>query len=270
MDTLIYIISKLVGALVRPESWLIIGMGLALLALLLRRLQLAGFVLGLTFCATLLVAIFPLGELLLQPLEARYPANPPLEQVDGIIVLGGGEDPAKSVFWGQTQLREGAERYTAALELARRFPQAQVLFAGGKGQLRDLAGGGTSEGSVAQAFFSAQGLAPGRLLLEQESRNTIENASHSFALAQPKVGQNWVLVTSAFHMPRAMHAFSRAGWPGLVAYPVDHRSGKFVDGIGWDLADNLRVLNTALNEYVGLLVYGGWRRDALPGEAGSE
>ena len=262
MDTLIFIISKLVGALVRPESWLIIGMGLGLLALLCRRLRIAGFVLGLTFSATLLLAIFPLGELLLQPLETRYPANPALERVDGIIVLGGGEDPAKSAFWNQPQLREGAERYTAALELARRFPQAQVLFAGGKGQLRDLDGGGVSEGSVAQAFFEAQGLQPSRLLLEQSSRNTSENAQNSFALAQPQPGQTWVLVTSAFHLQRAMHSFSKAGWSGLVPYPVDYRSGKFVDGIGWALADNLRVLNTALTEYVGLLVYGGLDDDA--------
>lgn len=256
MDTLLFIISKLVGALIRPESWLIIATGLALLALLLRRLRLAGFVLGLTFIATVLLAIFPLGELLLQPLEARYPTNPPLEQVDGIIVLGGGEDPPKSAFWGQPQLREGAERYTAALELARRFPQARVLFAGGTGQLRDLAGTEVTEGSVAQAFFTAQGLAPERLVLEQASRNTSENASHSFALVQPQAGQTWVLVTSAFHMPRAMSNFERAGWSGLVAYPVDYRSGSFAEGTGWDFAENLKVLNTAVKEYAGLLVNG--------------
>ena len=261
MDTLVYIVSKLVGALVRPETWLVTGMALALLGLIFRRLRMAGFVLGLTFVATLLVAIFPIGELLLQPLEARYPTNPLLQKVDGIIVLGGGEDPAKSAFWGQPQLRESAERYTAALELARRFPQAQVLFAGGKGQLRDLAGGGVTEGSIAQEFFTAQGLAPERLLLEQESRNTSENATRSFTLAQPQPGQTWVLITSAFHMPRSMHAFTQAGWPELVAYPVDYRSGNFVDGTGWDLAENLRVLNTALKEYVGLLVYGGWSSD---------
>ena len=256
MDTLVYILSKLVGALLRPESWLIIGMGLALLALLRRRLRMAGFLLGLTFSATLLVAVFPLGELLLQPLEARYPSNPLLAQVDGIIVLGGGEDPSKSAFWGQPQLREGAERYTAALELARRYPQAQVLFAGGKGQLRDLAGGGVTEGSVAQAFFTAQGLAPERLILEQESRNTSENALHSLALAKPQPGQTWVLITSAFHMHRALASFTQAGWPALVPYPVDYRSGSFAGGTGWDLAENLKVLNTAVKEYAGLLASG--------------
>jgi uncharacterized SAM-binding protein YcdF (DUF218 family) len=123
---------------------------------------------------------------------------------------------------------------------------------------RDLAGDSageiTNEASVARVFFAAQGIDEGRLLLEQRSRNTAENAALSLALAQPQPGQTWLLVTSAFHMPRALNGFHQAGWPELLAYPVDYRSGRFIDGIGWDLAENLRVLNTALHEYVGLFV----------------
>jgi uncharacterized SAM-binding protein YcdF (DUF218 family) len=261
MDKFLFIVGKLVGVLIRPESWLIFGMGLALLALLGKRQRIACWLLGLTFAGTLLLAIFPLGDLLMRHLETRYPSNPPLHNVEGIIVLGGAEDAGKSAYWGQPQLREGAERYTVALELARRFPKARVLFTGGSGELRDLAGGGVSEGSVAQAFFLAQELDSARLLIEHVSRNTSENARNSLVLAQPKVGQTWVLVTSAFHMPRALHGFTQAGWAGLVPYPVDYRSGSFTAGIGWELAEHLKVLNTAVNEYAGLLVYGGWRGD---------
>lgn len=256
-----FVFGKLVGGLLRPESWLIFSMGLVLLALRFHRQRTACWLLGLTFGATLLLAIFPLGEVLMRPLESRYPTNPPLQQVDGIIVLGGAEDAEKTAVWGPPQLHEGAERFTAALALARRFPQAQVLFAGGNSQLRDLAGGGVTEGSVAQAFFLEQGLEPARLLLEQESRNTGENAHNSFVLAKPQAGQTWVLVTSAFHMPRALHTFTQTGWTGLAPYPVDYRSGNFIDGIGWELAENLQVLNIAVKEYLGLLVYGGWRSD---------
>lgn len=261
MDTLLFIVGKLVGVLIRPESWLVFCMGLALLALLARRQRIACGILALTFAGTFLLAIFPLGDFLIRPLETRYPANPPLSNVDGIIVLGGGENAGKSAYWKQSQLNEGGERYTAALELVRRFPQARLLFAGGSSQLSDLAGGGISEGSVAQAFFLAQGLEPSRLLIEQESRNTSENAHNSVVLAQPQAGQTWVLVTSAFHMPRAMHTFTQAGWTGLVPYPVDYRSGSFADGIEWELAEHLKVLNTAVKEYAGLVVYGGWRAD---------
>jgi uncharacterized SAM-binding protein YcdF (DUF218 family) len=256
MDTLVFIISKLVAAAIRVETWLLLGMGLALLGLLTGRLRVARVLLAGTLLATLLLAVFPVGGWLLQPLESRYPANPQPGRVDGIVLLGGGEDAAKSRFWNQPQLREGGDRFTAALELVRRYPQARLVFAGGSGKLRDLAGPLASEGSVAQVFFAAQGLEEGRLLLEQCSRNTAENAALSLALAQPQAGETWLLVTSAFHMPRAMHAFHQAGWPEMQPWPVDYRSGRFVDGIGWDLAENLRVLNTALNEYVGLLVSG--------------
>ena len=256
MDTLIFIISKLVAAVIKVETWLVLGLALALLGLLKGRLMLARRLLGATLLITLVLAIFPLGSLLLQPLESRYPANPALTWVDGIVILGGGEDAAKSAFWGQVQLREGGERYTAALELARRYPAAQLVFTGGSGRLRDLGESMASEDSVAQAFFANQGLDEQRLRLEQRSRNTAENAALGLALAQPRPGQVWLLVTSAFHMPRAMHEFRKAGWQGLVPYPVDYRSGPFVDGIGWNLPGNLHVLNTALHERVGLLVSG--------------
>jgi len=104
-------------------------------------------------------------------------------------------------------------------------------------------------------FFVAQGIAPGRLLLESRSRNTAENARLSLALANPTPGDTWILVTSAFHMSRAMRSFESTGWSGLVAWPVDYRTSRFADGIGWDLTHNLQVLNTAIRESVGQLAY---------------
>lgn len=256
MDTTFFILSKFAGVVTRPENWLMLGMGFALFSLLRGRLRMARAALSGTFLLTLLLAIFPFGELLLRPLESHYPVNPQLERVDGIIVLGMPGDVHRSHLWRQTQLKDGAERYTTALELARRFPDAQVVFAGGSGLLGDLTDKSASESGVAQAFFLAQGLDSRRLLLEQDSRNTRENAINSFKRVKPKPAERWVLVTSASHMPRAFRSFKRAGWTDLVAYPVDYRSGNFTSGIGFDLAGNLLDLNLALNEYLGLLVYG--------------
>jgi uncharacterized SAM-binding protein YcdF (DUF218 family) len=206
---------------------------------------------------TLLVGLglVPLGDILLQPIERRYPAAPELERVDGIIVLGGGEDARASAFWNQVQLNQGAERYTASLALAQRFPKAKVLFTGGGGAIRAAAGIETSEASVAERFFHEQGIAPGRLLLERESRNTFENARLSRSLASPAPDERWVLVTSAFHMPRAMRSFEAAGWAGLVAWPVDYRTSRLGDRLGWNLTRNLSVLSTAIRERVGQLAY---------------
>lgn len=255
MDTAFFIASKLIGALLRPDTWIIIALAVVVLALVLQRLRLAFWVGSLTLLALVVLAILPLGNLLLQPIERSHAANPPLSQVDGIILLGGGEDARGSAYWGQIQLREGGERFVAAISLARRFPDAQLLFTGGSGALRDLVRADVAEASIIERFFLEQGFAPDRLLVEGRSRNTAENASRSLAIANPEPGETWVLITSAFHMPRAMRSFEAAGWPDLVAWPVDFRTSRFVDGIGWDLTRNLRVLQTAIREWVGQLAY---------------
>ncbi|NCO87086.1 MAG: YdcF family protein [Rhodobacterales bacterium] len=255
MNTAFFVASKLIWALVRPESWIVLGLALSLLAAVRGRVAAARRWGGLTLAFVLAVAVLPLGDLAIRPLETRYPADPPLTQVAGIIVLGGGEDAQRTAYWGPPQFGEGAERFTAALELARAWPQARVLFTGGSGSLRDLGSGAMSGATVAEAFFLAQGLAPERLLFERASRNTAENAALSLALVQPGEDETWVLVTSAFHMPRSLASFEAAGWTGLVPYPVDYRSGGFGDGIGWDLARNLLTLNTAVREYIGLVAY---------------
>ena len=251
MDTVFFIGSKVIGALLRPDTWIIIALGLIVLALLTQRRRLALWVSGITLTALLLLAVLPLGGLLLQPIERTYPAQPTLERVDGIIVLGGGEDARASAYWNQMQLEAGGDRYTAALALARQFPEARALFTGGSGALRDLAGASTSEADMAGQFFRDQGIEADRLLLEGQSRNTAENARLSLALASPAPSETWVLITSAFHMPRAMRSFETAGWTGLVPWPVDYRTSSFADGIGWDLTHNLKVLNTAIREQVG-------------------
>jgi uncharacterized SAM-binding protein YcdF (DUF218 family) len=255
MDTLFFVASKTLGALLRAETWGILAVALTVLALLLGRRRLALAASSLTLLALLLFTILPLGDLLLQPLERRYPANPPLERVDGIIVLGGAEDVGGSAYWGQTQLNEAGERFTTAMALARRFPEARVLFTGGSGALRDLAGAMVSEAAAAERFFRDQGLHPARLLLEGQSRNTAENARLSLQTAKPQSKDVWLLITSASHLPRALRSFAAAGWPALTPYPVDFRTSSFSSGIGWNLPRNLQVLNIALREYAGQLVY---------------
>jgi uncharacterized SAM-binding protein YcdF (DUF218 family) len=153
------------------------------------------------------------------------------------------------------QFNEGGDRFAAGLALARRFPNAKLLFAGGSGALRDLRGTLVSEASIAEQFFLDQGVNPNRLLLEARSRNTAENARLSLELADPNPDETWVLVTSAFHVPRAMRSFETAGWTGIVPWPVDYRTAAFSDGVGWDLTRNLQVLNTAIRETVGQLAY---------------
>ena len=153
MGTVFFIASKLVGAFLRPDTWIVIVLAGIVLALILQRRRIALWVSSILLGLLVALSVLPLGDLLLQPIELRYPANPNLDAVEGIIVLGGGENARASAYWGQVQLSEGADRYTAALALARRFPEAQVLFTGGSGALRDLAGAASSEAAIAERFF---------------------------------------------------------------------------------------------------------------------
>ncbi|MCH8466820.1 MAG: YdcF family protein [Roseinatronobacter sp.] len=255
MDTVFFVASKLLGGVLQPETWIVAAFGAIALALIARR-QRAALRLSLASFATLLVlGIVPLGDLMLAPIERSYPLTPELQEVHGIIVLGGGEDLRASARWGAVQLGQGAERYTATLALARAYPEARIVFTGGSGALRDARGAPLTEADLAARFFADQGLDAERLILERRARNTAENARFSHALAGAAPEETWVLVTSAFHMPRAMRSFTNAGWTGLVPYPVDHRTARFSDQLGWGLGRNLAQMAIALREYVGLVVY---------------
>jgi uncharacterized SAM-binding protein YcdF (DUF218 family) len=91
--------------------------------------------------------------------------------------------------------------------------------------------------------------------LEPRSRNTVENAVFSKAIAQPKPGERWLLVTSAQHMPRSVGAFRQAGFP-VEAYPVAWRTDvHYRFGLSLTIGSNLARLDLAANEWVGLLAY---------------
>jgi uncharacterized SAM-binding protein YcdF (DUF218 family) len=104
--------------------------------------------------------------------------------------------------------------------------------------------------------LEALGVAAERITAEEQSRNTIENAVFSRLLANPKPGERWLLVTSAYHMPRAMAAFGAAGF-AVEAYPVDWRTRGPIDAFRpfSSLGDGLRRTDTAMHEWVGLLTY---------------
>ncbi|WGT51472.1 YdcF family protein [Thioclava nitratireducens] len=255
MDTLVFIASKLAAFLLRAETWEALLLAGALIALVSGRLRAACGLLSLALAALLALGIFPLGDLLIAPLERTYPTNPELSHVDGIIILGGAEDGAGTARHHQVQLNAAAERVTAGLARAHRFPDARILLSGGSGALRDLARETMPGAEVMAAAFRETGFPQTRLLLETRSRNTSENARLSYDLAQPKPSETWVLVTSAFHMRRAMASFERAGWEAVVPYPVDFRAEGFLDGIGWDLAGHLDTLDLAIKEWVGIWAY---------------
>ncbi len=248
-----FVLSKTLGFFAVPSN-LLIAVGLVGLALLLTRFRrLASWLIVTSLVLIAFVGYSPLGRILILPLEDRFPPwNPAQGSPDGIVVLGGAIAPGISLARGAVALNDSAERITAVAELARRYPNARIIFSGGTAALFN----GALEAPLAVKEFEALGVAHDRITAEEQSRNTIENAVFSRLIAQPKPGERWLLVTSAFHMPRAIAAFRAAGFP-VEAYPVDWRTRGPIDATApfISMTDGLRMTDFAVHEWVGLLVY---------------
>jgi uncharacterized SAM-binding protein YcdF (DUF218 family) len=246
---------------------LIIELGIVSLVLMATRFAAFGRKLAVVALGLLaLVSFSPLGNLLLYPLESRFPPwDPSRGAPDGIIVLGGSIDPDLSAAHQTPVVRHAADRLLAPAELARRYPKARVVFTGGSA---NVVSSDAREADWAGPVLENIGIAKDRLIVERDSRNTYENALFTKQLVTPKPGERWLLVTSAYHMPRSMGIFRKAGFD-VEAYPVDWRmSGR--DGlfsftnVG---TDGLGRTEVAVREWIGLLAYRlrGRTGELLPG-----
>ena len=249
-----FVLSKTIGYLVVPSN-LLMAMGLIGLVLLFTRFRrLASWLIVTSLVLIALVGYSPLGRTLLRPLEDRFPPwDASRGAPDGIVVLGGAISPDISMARGVVALNASAERLTVTVELARRYPNARIIFTGGTASLDSKA---PLEAPLAVKEFEALGVAHERITAEEQSRNTIENAVFSRLLADPKPGERWVLVTSASHMPRAIAAFRAAGFP-VEAYPVNwHTRGRGdAAELFTSFAGGLVMTDYAVHEWFGLVAY---------------
>ena len=249
-----FIFSKIAGWLTQPMTWLLLCFTGSWL-LTARQPLAARRVLGLGLLALVLMGWEPLPDLVLHHLESRYAEMAPdadLRAYAGVVVLGGGTESGRlQQSHRQPLLNASGGRLSASAALALRHPHVLLLYTGGEGELN---GQGPSEASRAQLFYDAMGVPPGQVRYESASRTTYENAILSAKLSGIDPHQRWLLLTSAWHMPRAMATFEHAGW-NVTAYPVDYRAE---DGITWSrysLLDGIARWHLLVHESVGLLGY---------------
>lgn len=253
-----FFLSKLIWFFIQPLGLVLLALLLAAAGFLYRPRRLARrLVIALTL-AFGAACVLPAGDLMILPLENRFQKPDRLPaMLDGIIVLGGPEQTMLSGARGEPMLSGGAERLFAALDLARRFPEAQIVFSGGLG---DPWNGIPAQSAIFRDAMLMAGVPEGRLVLEDQARNTDENVLLLKQMLQPQAGQRWVVVTSAFHMPRSMGLFAKAGWK-VLPWPVDYRGLPPTVLPRSDLVEQFEVLSIAVHEWVGLLAY--WATDRI-------
>jgi uncharacterized SAM-binding protein YcdF (DUF218 family) len=266
ISALFFVLSKTLGILLLPTDFLIfVGIaGAILLGTRFARLGRRLMVVSLLLFA--ICGFSPLGSWLLFPLESRFPAwDAARGAPDGIVVLGGSIDADVSAARGVAVVRGAADRIVAAAALARQYPDARIVFTGGSSNLIE---NDPREADFAAEIFERLGVRRERLTIERRSRNTEENAEFTKAIAAPKNGERWLLVTSAYHMPRSVGLFRKAGF-AVEPYPVDWRVGSRADLLQFSAVaiEGLQRTGLAVHEWIGLLAYRltGKTSQLLPG-----
>ena len=211
------------------------------------------------FFAKFLLIVFlffgytPFSNFLLNKIEDFIkPSKYPVQQLTGVIILGGSFDlELESKERNEVLLNSAAERLTKALEIYKKNPRLLILFSGASNKVKPI---GWSESDMAKKFFLEQGVRVDNLIFENQSRNTFENISYSKDIIKNNKG-TWGLITSASHMPRSYFGFKKQG---LILEPIiaDYRTGtSSIFWINFDIKKGLENWNIILHEVVGIFYY---------------
>ena len=241
--------------------WLIINPFNIILFLILfgfvTHIFLKGFYYKLAYCLAFLLfifsAVFPTGQFLIYQLEKKFHTQTILpSQIDGILILSGATDPVLTKEYNQIQLTGSVERLTESIQLMQRYPKAKVIFSGGSGSINNQE---LTHTYVARKFFEQQQVNTDKIIFESKSRNTYENILYSKKIAKPTSEENWLVVTSAFHMTRALNIGEKLNWI-FIPYTVDYYLPKvFSWRLSINFLSNIGTLQAASHEWIGLIAY---------------
>jgi uncharacterized SAM-binding protein YcdF (DUF218 family) len=243
-----FILKKLLEAFLLPPGFVVVALG-ALAFYLWKKERRAALV-----CAVLAGVIWggttrAFSDALMRPLENAYktPARP---QGDAIVLLCAGFRGEEVPYSASERLsHDTLERAAAAYKLYKDTGLPLLISGGAPFSSRP-------EAEAAAAYLAELGVPASKIIPEVRARDTMENASYTAKLCADKGCKKIILVTSAFHMPRAVLLFRRAGFAGIEPFPVARRSGPSPYRTFMDyLPGGGLEARQALNEYSALVVY---------------
>jgi uncharacterized SAM-binding protein YcdF (DUF218 family) len=176
------------------------------------------------------------------------------EKYDVAIVLGG----IGSIDERQKRFDFGyaGDRLFQTIELYHRNRVKQIMFSGGSGTIRYP---DHKEGTYVKKYLNTIHIPDSSIIIENESKNTYENAVFSKKILDSLNFKGSVLlVTSATHIPRALACFKKAGFTNITPYLTNRMSGP--RRFDWDHcflpnAEALGDLNILIHEWIGFLAY---------------
>ncbi len=253
-------LDKIIPLFVYPTGFIVVSALLCLLFLAWnwRRAAVTCLLIGTLYVWLCATPVF--SRLLADSLEGRYEVKTveQLPQADLIIMLGGALSPPGR--WNPYgDLESTADRIIETARLYRAGKAPKVLVSGG--QLFPVADS-PSEAEMVRAMLIDFGVPEAVITVETLSRNTYENAIGTARMLQQQPGASVLLVTSAWHMQRAVAAFRRAGVT-VVPAPTDSFRAQLADGFPFDYlpdVDALRISTMCIKEWIGMAVYKlrGW------------
>ncbi len=249
-----FIAAKLASLFIYPLNVSLLLAVVALLLYLLRRRRAALLATCIAFTWLYAFSTATVANLLTDYLEAPFPpkAISVVPVADAIVLLGGAT--RGDTHSSQTpDLNQRADRLVHAAALYKAAKAPLVVVSGGSPV------GGRSEAAQMRDLLLLMGVPHSAMQLERQSRNTRENASYTAQLLRERGSTHILLVTSAFHMRRAVPLFEKEGLE-VFAAPTDYQ--RLVDNSlvpGWlPAVANLSRSSDALHEIVGYWVY-RWR-----------
>ncbi|HUX79007.1 MAG TPA: YdcF family protein [Alphaproteobacteria bacterium] len=232
-------------------GWWVINVDLFLLLLLIMGSGLMLFrrkVWGKRFLFTACIGfvffgIVPIGLWTIEHLENRFPkiqSIPP--DTKGMILLGGSFDKVTTLARGETAYNLTGGRFFQFIELAKEYPQLQLVFTGTPFEVE-----------TAKRGFKALGLDPNSVIFEGSSKDTRENAAKTASLLKPMPQEKWILITSAYHMPRSVGLFRKAGF-NVIPFPLDYHSpGNYEPWLFIGLTLNFNAWQASSREWLGMI-----------------
>lgn len=245
-----FVASKVLSVLINPMVWIF---GLILMGVFAKRnsLQKIGQIGG-----AILLIIFTspiLSNLALKKLEWTPKGIDEVPLIETAVVLGG--MVTFQDFTDQLQLNGNVERIEEAINLYHEKIISTIILSGGSGSVIDP---NQKEAKALEAFITKRGVKSKRLLLEVNSRNTFENAVNTSKLLDSlgMADQPIMLITSAFHMNRAVRCFQKQG-VNIIPFPVDFKHASFDWSPSWLIpsATAMTTWEIVIREGVGILVY---------------